>query len=681
MGSNNTVESQCIAASYLSSTLSGTMIRQLVLLITCISVSMLNVSAQEFSRDPGNANLDFSAGDFSNWDISWGPRNNPYDVPGAQPGASSHTIIPVYGTNWDGMAGPGALPRVPQGLSRVARLGAPAGGGYANPKSYAMRYTIQVHAAYPILFLQLAAVMDATHTGADNTHYRFTVRNSAGDRLATGPCSGIELYPGSNIPNANTTAIPAIGIYNLPAVGNTLYQPWESIAIDLSPYIGQSVVLELEHFDCISGYHGSYDYVSAGLLPVADTIYFCKDQPGLTLRPYIPGFKTYQWSNGSTADTLHVNTPADGAMYSCSVSSYNGCSAGFTYWLREIRIATGFEWQPGTICNQVLFTDTSSANYGQMVSREWHFGDSASGMANTDTGQQVSHTYSQPGQYIVTLTVTTSEGCSRVLSKAIEIAPDSMHAAFSLPGQACAGDIIECVDLSEWTYGRTWYLDRLPLSDTAAILHRTLASPGVYTFSLKVLSSNGCSDSLAQMITIRPLPEAVIRTDPYTRAAPVSLPRFSFRGSNEGVVAYFWDFGWNNAFSLESAPVFSYPSQIDSYRVRLKVTSGDGCSDTVSTQVHIMPPDLFLPNAFSPNGDGLNDVFRPVNITNQRILECSIFNRWGERVFYASGNTWYWDGTYRGQPADNGTYKYLLRYLEPATSQRKEVRGDLILIR
>src|SRR5690554_1323926 len=65
-----------------------------------------------FNQDPNNPNLDFSKDDFTNWELTWGPRTNPVHFSGAS-GISSPVIVQVYGNNWDGNAGVGNLKRVP----------------------------------------------------------------------------------------------------------------------------------------------------------------------------------------------------------------------------------------------------------------------------------------------------------------------------------------------------------------------------------------------------------------------------------------------------------------------------------------------------------------------------------------------------------------------------------------
>ncbi len=104
-----------------------------------------------------------------------------------------------------------------------------------------------------------------------------------------------------------------------------------------------------------------------------------------------------------------------------------------------------------------------------------------------------------------------------------------------------------------------------------------------------------------------------------------------------------------------------------------------GCRDTADIRVDIRE-QLFLPNAFSPNGDGVNDVFGLGNYGYQGVNAFMIFNRWGEKVFQTIDGTQGWDGTYKGRPAATGTYYYDVRLVLPDGTERA-FRGALALIR
>jgi gliding motility-associated-like protein len=87
-----------------------------------------------------------------------------------------------------------------------------------------------------------------------------------------------------------------------------------------------------------------------------------------------------------------------------------------------------------------------------------------------------------------------------------------------------------------------------------------------------------------------------------------------------------------------------------------------------------------VPSAFSPNNDGMNDVFRTMNsdLTKYRLL---IFNRWGEKVFESEDPADGWDGRFKGFPQDIGVYVYQIEYQTPSSSVSKLLSGNLTLVR
>lgn len=128
-----------------------------------------------------------------------------------------------------------------------------------------------------------------------------------------------------------------------------------------------------------------------------------------------------------------------------------------------------------------------------------------------------------------------------------------------------------------------------------------------------------------------------------------------------------------------SNPV-SLPENDIEYIVR--VTDGPGCTgqDTIFVRLYRLPAGLQVPTAFSPNGDGLNDVFKPIPLGMLSVDLFRVYNRWGEMVFSTSQIGRGWDGTFRGSPQSGGTYVW---YVEGITYENKKVarKGTVVLIR
>jgi gliding motility-associated-like protein len=116
--------------------------------------------------------------------------------------------------------------------------------------------------------------------------------------------------------------------------------------------------------------------------------------------------------------------------------------------------------------------------------------------------------------------------------------------------------------------------------------------------------------------------------------------------------------------------------------IQLRVTDRWGCISADSLLLETKSCcDVFLPNVFTPNGDGKNDVFRMVTKGNQQLSIFVIMDRWGKRVFESVNQYETWDGSYNGEPQDIGTYQYYLRYKCIDSKEIMELKGDLILLR
>jgi gliding motility-associated-like protein len=115
----------------------------------------------------------------------------------------------------------------------------------------------------------------------------------------------------------------------------------------------------------------------------------------------------------------------------------------------------------------------------------------------------------------------------------------------------------------------------------------------------------------------------------------------------------------------------------------VKVSDVYGCVgyDNILVRVYYVKPDFYVPNAFSPNGDGLNDFFKPILIGMKSLDEFKVFNRWGQMLYSNSGNKITgWDGSFAGRPQDPGTYVWYAQGTDYLNKTIKK-KGYVVLIR
>ena len=152
------------------------------------------------------------------------------------------------------------------------------------------------------------------------------------------------------------------------------------------------------------------------------------------------------------------------------------------------------------------------------------------------------------------------------------------------------------------------------------------------------------------------------------------------------VVAWNWSFGDGLTSNLQAPPPQFYnvnnDNSIRDLSTRLIVTNDLGCSDTATGTIRVVGNCFIaVPKAFTPNGDGLNEFLYPTNAYKAKDLYFAIYNRNGNKLFETRNWQVKWDGTFKGNPQDPGTYVWFLQYTHIETGERYNLKGTTILLR
>jgi gliding motility-associated-like protein len=141
---------------------------------------------------------------------------------------------------------------------------------------------------------------------------------------------------------------------------------------------------------------------------------------------------------------------------------------------------------------------------------------------------------------------------------------------------------------------------------------------------------------------------------------------------------YFWEFG-DGDVSYDANPIHAYDG-LGSYTVYFTVANEIGCSDTQPYTI-LGPPAIWIPNSFTPNGDGINDVFQVVS-HDLLEYEIKIFNRWGEMVFQSTDPAMPWMGNHKSGEyfCPDGVYQYVAR-IKGFNTDAVEYSGTISLLR
>jgi len=203
---------------------------------------------------------------------------------------------------------------------------------------------------------------------------------------------------------------------------------------------------------------------------------------------------------------------------------------------------------------------------------------------------------------------------------------------------------------------------------------------GVYSVKLTATSAQGCIDSLTNinMITVYQLPHAGIIAHP--KLTHFLDPNISFESNSTGASQWNWTFGDSGTSTLENPQHFYLDT--GTFVVWLKVTTLNGCVDSTTDMITIIPDFmLYVPNGFTPNGDGLNDTFlaRGDGIKTDG-FSMRIFNRWGSEVFRSRDITKGWDGTFEGIKAQSDVYAWVIIVTDINDVDRKFM-GHVTLLR
>jgi gliding motility-associated-like protein len=201
----------------------------------------------------------------------------------------------------------------------------------------------------------------------------------------------------------------------------------------------------------------------------------------------------------------------------------------------------------------------------------------------------------------------------------------------------------------------------------------TPTSAGLHNYYAIRTDTYGCQDTAVTTVLVYPNPViSIINGDSVTVRYQEQVNLVATGG-----LVYNWTPAWSSSNPNDSSTIVS-PSEPTMYYVYS--INELGCRSTDSIFVNVDYRDkLFIPTAFSPNDDGVNDLFRVANLTFQNIQEFRVMNRWGEEVFSANDNRG-WNGKFRGKNQDPGTYFYLIRVAFP-DGPTKMYKGDVILVR
>ncbi len=396
---------------------------------------------------------------------------------------------------------------------------------------------------------------------------------------------------------------------------------------------------------------------------------------------------SYNWNFGdpaTTSDTSSSPAPSwtytDSGSYSVTLIINQGSlciDTQTTVFSIYPLLSSSFEPPPGECVYENSFNLNGGGVHSANASYHWSFGASASpsssGLLNPSNV-----VFTSAGTYPVTFTITEN-GCTRSHTDSVHVYPKPSAFCTISTEMACELTPVQFNDSSasaspliyQWDFG----------NNTSSSLQDPLVVydvPGLYNVSLSISSENGCKDTfqLPNPLDVKPSPVAGFTLSPQTISvfdADVSVIDESVFASSCEI---FWGDG-SHTVSCDSTHRYLAPG---TYTVMQVVINDLGCTDTAYSEVVIQPEYLFwIANAFTPNNNGLNDVFKPVifGVSNYSFL---IFDRWGNKLFQTTDITQGWNGFYKNDLCKNDTYVYKISFRDDVQNDFHQFIGKVTLI-
>jgi large repetitive protein len=376
-----------------------------------------------------------------------------------------------------------------------------------------------------------------------------------------------------------------------------------------------------------------------------------------------PGY-TYSWSpaGGSNA----AATGLSNGSYTCTITDANGCTSTQSFTLTQPTQLTATTSVTSIACNGGN-NGTASVNMTGGNGPYTYSWAPSGGSGSTANGLTA-------GSY--TCTITDASGCTSTQSMVVT-QPAALSTTVS-GAAVCSGN--PATIGATTTGGVSPYTYSWSNGVTTALQTVTITSTTNYTVT--ITDANGCTSSGTTAVTVSPSPNASITTNATNGYYQLTggTGSLCFSAGTAGVSSWSWLLNGTDTSSQQSPCVTVTASNIGTYCADLVVSNSFGCFDTTNVCIEITNSYYFIPNVFTPNADGVNDVFM-ITSEGMKSLHCEIYDRWGVKVYEWDGPTGYWDGkTNGGDIASDGVYYYTL-YMSDYADEVYNLNGFVHLLK
>ncbi|MBK5284888.1 MAG: gliding motility-associated C-terminal domain-containing protein [Bacteroidia bacterium] len=303
---------------------------------------------------------------------------------------------------------------------------------------------------------------------------------------------------------------------------------------------------------------------------------------------------------------------------------------------------------------------TASDYYSPLIGSTNYFWSVSGGTVMSVNGpNSISVQWNSTGSNSVTLKViSTTSGCDSTATLPVNVAPLITPVIQASAYSGCpplsvqfSGNNAATGQTYGWTFGDMFY-------SVASNPTHIYTTSGIFNVILATQNSTGCVDTARATVNVFPAPDASFTHNFIGQNYIVDESILSLNNTTTGANQYIWTFGTGDTASAFE-PAYTYHSA-GNYIIKLTAINNLGCKDVAQELLNVrVRENFFVPNAFSPNGNDVNDYFS-ITEENLATMKIVIFNRWGQVIYTSEDKDFRWDGTYNGSPVKQGIYGYMI---------------------
>ncbi len=605
-----------------------------------VYISLLLYTCPAFVNGQGcPSNIDFETGTFNGWNCYIGSSeavNNTNVInlyPSAGPVYNRHTMFTANSGEVDPYGG---FPvSCPNGSNHSIRLGNNSAGTEAEGISYEV--TIPANQdIYSLIYHYAVVFQDPNHEEFQQPRLVIEITNVTDNKMIY--CSSFTFIPyGSLLP----------GFFESPNPGGETpvwCKDWSAVSINLDGNAGKRIRLFFKTADCTFRRHFGYAYIDINSECSSEFVgaTYCKDDTSVNLTaPY--GYQNYTWYDSTFTNilgreqTIRFSPPPPvGSRYAVTVVPYNGYGCNDTLYATlvdslQLKANAG----PDQLsCNKQPVLIGTISKPGLVYNWSPSTGLSNTEIANPMAGPDVTT------QYILT---TSHDGGGCVTTDTVVVSASIIDSSLSLSGSTmyCSDSGDSSILSVRPTKNIQWFSDNMGLVQADKTSYHVTHTGSYYAV---LQNEDGCTISTRQQPILiddpipginYPVQYAVIEKPLDLEARPLGTSAL-----------------WSPGISLNNTtsykPIFT-GSADQLYIIDLKSKAGCITRDTQLVKT-IEKVEMYVPTAFTPNGDGLNDILRPVLLGVKELHYFKIFNQWGQQIFESKSVKQGWDGMYKGVP-------------------------------